>query len=83
MGLYVPLLEFNQGGARSITTSEPGRTLGSGLVFSAQCTSKLDGKPAGPPVPQLSLWTVSRKRPPSVGRTGRRGLGVRGAVVAS
>src|SRR5271157_5106281 len=37
--------ESFQGGARSITTSEPGRTLVSGLVSSAQCTSKLDGKP--------------------------------------
>ena len=46
--------------ARSITTSRPGRTLVSGLVSSAQCTSKLDGKPAGPPVLQSSLWTVSR-----------------------
>jgi hypothetical protein len=42
-----------RGGARSITTSEPRRTLVSGLVSSAQCTSKLDGKPAGPPVPQF------------------------------
>jgi hypothetical protein len=52
--------ESFQGGARSITTSRPGRTLVSGLVSSAQCTSKLDGKPAGPPVPQSSSWTVSR-----------------------
>src|SRR3984893_12676598 len=52
--------ESFQGGARSITTSRPGRTLVSGLVSSAQCTTKLDGKPAGPPVPQSSLWTVSR-----------------------
>jgi hypothetical protein len=28
----------------------------------AQCTSKLDRKPAGPTVPQSSLWTVSRQR---------------------
>jgi hypothetical protein len=52
--------ESFQGGARSTTTSRPGRTLVSGLVSSAQCTSKLDGKPAGPPVLQSSLWTVSR-----------------------
>jgi pyruvate/2-oxoglutarate dehydrogenase complex dihydrolipoamide dehydrogenase (E3) component len=31
-----------------------------GHVISAQCTSKLDGKPAGPPVLQSSLWTDSR-----------------------
>ncbi len=48
------------GWSRSITTSEPGRTLVSGLVSSARCTTKLDGKAAGPPVPQSSLWTVSR-----------------------
>jgi putative transposase len=38
--------ESFQGGARSITTSRPGRTLVSGLVSSAQCTSKL-GRQAG------------------------------------
>ena len=52
--------ESFQGGARSITTSKPGRTLVSGLEASAQCTSKLDGKPAGPPVPQSSSWMASR-----------------------
>ena len=54
------LPESFQGGALTITTSRSGRTLVSGLVSSAQCTSKLDGKPGGPPVPQSSLWTVSR-----------------------
>ena len=39
----------------SITTSGPGRTLVSGLVSSAQCTSKLEGKPAGPPVPSVVI----------------------------
>src|ERR1700688_2981012 len=33
--------ESFQCGARSITTSEPGRTVVSGLASSAQCTSKL------------------------------------------
>src|SRR6201993_4197099 len=44
-----------QGGARSITTSGPGRTLVSGLVSSAQCTSKLDGKPAGAACPSVVI----------------------------
>ena len=42
--------ESFQCGARSITTSESGRTVVSGLTSSAQCTNKLDGRPVGPPV---------------------------------
>src|ERR1700758_5610539 len=35
-------------------------SLVSGLASSAQCTSKLDGKPVGPPVRRSSLWMASR-----------------------
>src|SRR5271165_2269744 len=54
--------ESFQCGARSITTSESGRTVVSGLASSAQCTSKLDGKPVGPPVRRSSSWMASRSR---------------------
>ena len=49
-----------QSGARSIASSEPGRTVVSGLASSAQCASKLDGKPVGPPVRRSSSWMASR-----------------------
>src|SRR5260221_8318801 len=52
--------ESFQCGALSITTSEPGRTVVSGLASSAQCTSKLDGKPVEPPVRRSSSWMASR-----------------------
>src|SRR5271166_3778464 len=52
--------ESFQCGALSITTSEPGRTVMSGLASSAQCTSKLDGKPVEPPVRRSSSWMASR-----------------------
>ncbi len=52
--------ESFQCGAPSITTSGLGRTVVSGLASSAQCISKLDGKPAGPPVRRSSSWMASR-----------------------
>src|ERR1700722_12988634 len=41
----VCFLESFHRGTRSTTTFGPGRTMVSGLVSSAQCTSKYDGKP--------------------------------------
>jgi hypothetical protein len=52
--------ESFQSGALSITTSEPGRMVVSGLASSAQCTSKLDGEPVEPPVRQSSSWMAIR-----------------------
>src|SRR5258705_11047129 len=56
----VCFLESFHRGTRSTTTFGPGRTMVSGLVSSAQCTSKYDGKPDEPFVPPSSSWMVSR-----------------------
>src|SRR5260221_7112967 len=45
--------------------NDPGRTMVSGLVSSAQCTSKYDGKPGEPFFPPSSSWIVSRERRPN------------------
>src|SRR5260221_12460665 len=56
----VCFLESFHRGTRFTTTFGPGRTMVSGLVSSAQCTSKYDGKPDEPFVPPSSSWMVSR-----------------------